>query len=153
VDRMLANNLSPSTIRNMLMPLRVLYRRAVEDGDVTVNPCERLRLPAVRGKRDRIASPDEAAKLIAALPKHDRALWATAMYAGLRRGELMALDWSNVDLASGVIHVRESYDERAREFVAPKSRAGERKVLIAAVLRDHLVKHKLASGRTSGLVF
>jgi integrase len=42
------------------MPLRVIFRRAVEDGDLAVNPCMHLRLPAVRGRRERIASPDEA---------------------------------------------------------------------------------------------
>jgi integrase len=33
-------------------------------------------------------------------------LWAVAFYAGLRRGELIGLRWSDVDLAAGVIHVR-----------------------------------------------
>ena len=55
-------------------------------GEVDLNPTTGLELPAVRGKRDRIASPEEAARLIAALPASDRALWATAMYGGLRRG-------------------------------------------------------------------
>lgn len=72
------------------MPLRVIYRRAIEDGDVAVNPCDHLRLPAVRGKRDRIVSPEAAAALLAALEPRDRSLWALALYAGLRRGELMA---------------------------------------------------------------
>jgi len=38
-DELLAQGRDPSTIRNALMPLRVIFRRAVEDGDVTVNPC------------------------------------------------------------------------------------------------------------------
>ena len=37
-DDLLAEGRDPSTIRNALMPLRVIYRRAVEDGDVAVNP-------------------------------------------------------------------------------------------------------------------
>jgi integrase len=152
-DQMLAEGRDPSTIRNALMPLRVIYRRAIEDGDVTVNPTANLRLPAVRGRRDRIASPDEASKLLAALPESDRALWATALFAGLRLGELQALRWSDVDLASGLIRVQRSYDEKARVFVTPKSRAGERKVPIAAVLRDELVAHKRRVGWPDGLVF
>jgi hypothetical protein len=47
-----------------------------------MKPTLGLELPAVRGTRDRIASPEEAAALLAALPA-DRAIWATAMYAGL----------------------------------------------------------------------
>ena len=42
------------------MPLRVIYRSAAEDGDVAANPCTHLRLPAARGRRERIASPEEA---------------------------------------------------------------------------------------------
>ena len=59
-DDLLAEGRDPSTIRNALMPLRVIFRRAVEDGDLAVNPCTHLRLPAVRGRRERIASPEEA---------------------------------------------------------------------------------------------
>jgi integrase len=63
----------------------------------------------VRSRRDRIADPVEAAALIAAVPAgQDRALWATAFYAGLRRGELQALRWQDVDLAAGFIHVERS---------------------------------------------
>lgn len=68
-DRLLAQGLDPSTIRNALMPLRAIYRRAVARGNVAVNPTTGLELPAVRGRRDRIASPDEAAALLNALPE------------------------------------------------------------------------------------
>jgi site-specific recombinase XerD len=63
-DDMLAEEKDASTIRNALMPLRVIYRRALEDGDVSVNPTTNLRLPAVEGRRDRIVSPEEASKLL-----------------------------------------------------------------------------------------
>ena len=62
VDAMLAAGADASTIRNALKPLRVIYRLAIDDGDLAVNPCERLRLPAVRGRRERIASPAEAVR-------------------------------------------------------------------------------------------
>ena len=57
------------------------------------------------GRRERIASPDEAHRLIKALGQADRPIWATAMYAGLRRGELLALDWEQVDLGSSGLEV------------------------------------------------
>jgi integrase len=144
-DDLLADRRDPSTIRNALMPLRVIYRRALEDGDVAVNPCAGLRLPASRGQRDRIVTPEQATTLLSALAEADRPLWALALYAGLRRGELMALRWDDVDLAGGVIRVERSWDEKSRVFVAPKSRAGRRKVPIAAVLRDILVERKLTA--------
>jgi integrase len=152
-DQLVALGLDPSTIRNALMPLRAIYRRAVSRGEVAVNPTTGLELPAVRGRRDRIASPEEAASLLAALPDGERALWATALYAGLRRGELMALAWEHVDLSAGVIRIERSYDPKAGVYVAPKSRAGFRKVPIASVLREHLIAHRLRSGRADGLVF
>jgi integrase len=150
-DRMLADGLDPSTIRNTLMPLRVIYRRAVSRGEVAVNPTSGLELPAVRGKRDRVATPDEAAELLEALPDDWRAVWATALYAGLRRGELFALRWENVDLAGGVIRVEWSWDPVAG-FVETKNRR-LRTVPLAALLRSHLLQHKLRTGRSTGLVF
>jgi integrase len=150
-DRLLGDGTDASTIRNTLMPLRAIFRRAVARGDVAVNPTSGLELPAVRGRRDRIASPDEAAKLIAALPARDRALWATALYGGLRRGELQALRWEDVDLAKGVIRIERAWDVREGE-IEPKSRAGRRTVPIAAALRDYLVEHKQRVGRST-LVF
>jgi integrase len=47
VDRLSAEGLDASTIRNQLMPLRAIYRRAVARGDVAVNPTTGLELPAV----------------------------------------------------------------------------------------------------------
>ena len=75
------------------------------------------------------------------------------MYAGLRRGELMALRWEDIDLATGVIRVERSWDPKAGCSIEPKSRAGRRSVPIAALLRDYLIEHKLASGRSEGLAF
>jgi integrase len=121
-DDLLVSGADPSTIRNALKPLQVIYRRAIEDGDLAVNPCERLRLPAARGRRERIASPSEAAALIAALRPEDRALWGCAFYAALRRGELRALVWDDVDLADRLIRVERSmsgHGETGAPRVAP----------------------------------
>jgi integrase len=151
-DELLASGADPSTIRNALKPLQVIYRRAIEDGDLALNPCERLRLPAVPSRRERIASPAEAAALIAALRPEDRALWGCAFYAGLRRGELRALVWADIDLANGVIRVERSMDGYGAAG-EPKSRAGRRTVPLVAALRDLLIEHKLVTTRAEGLVF
>ena len=151
-DRLLSEGLDPSTIRNTLMPLRAIYRRALVRGEVTINPTMGLELPAVRGRRDRIASPQEAAALIDALPEHDRARWATALYAGLRRGELMALRWEDVDLQKNVITVSRSWDVRAG-VIEPKSQRGNRAVPLAMVLKNILIRHRFLTGRSQGLVF
>jgi integrase len=152
VDRMLGQGADPSTIRNALMPLRAICGRAVSRADIAVNPTGGLRLPAVRGCRDRIATPTEAAALLDALPLLDRPLWATALYAGLRLGELQALRWEDLDLAAGVIRVERSWDPRVGP-IEPKSRSGRRAVPIAAVLRDYLVEHRMRAKNPEGLVF
>ena len=85
--------LSASSVRNTINAVRAIYRDAdlLTEGSIAINPTIGLRLPAVRGKRDRIAPPGEALQLLQALPAQDRALWATALFAGLRLGELLAL--------------------------------------------------------------
>lgn len=150
-DRMLADGLDPSTIRNTLMPLRAIYRRALARGEEAVSPLVSLELPAVRGRRERVVPPEEARLLVAGAPEEERALWATALYSGLRRGELMALDWEHVDLGAGRLSVRASWDIREGR-VPPKSRAGVRDVPIPETLRVHLADHRLRT-RAEGLVF
>jgi integrase len=107
----------------------------VARGEVLNNPTLRIEKPAVRCKVRVIASPVEAAARLAALDPQDRPLWATAFYSGLRRGELVALRWEDVDLATGVLHVRRGWDAVEGE-IAPESRQGRRDVPIPAVLRD-----------------
>jgi integrase len=144
---------APSSVRNAILPLRAIYRRALDRGDVAVNPTLKLSLPELKAGRERVARAAEAASLIATLPLGDRALWATAVYAGLRRGELQALDWSSVDLEQGLIRVERSWDCRAG-LIEPKSTSGKRRVPIPEALRSHLLTHRLQQGRGGrGLVF
>jgi len=152
VGRWRASGLDPSTIRNTILPLRAIYRDAehLTTGDVP-NPTIGLATGRVTGKRERIASVEEASRLIEALAA-DRAVWSTAFYAGLRHGEIKALCWQEVDLATGLIRVRASWDQQAGR-VEPKSASGRRDVPIIGRLRDLLVEHRMSTGRDAGLVF
>jgi integrase len=117
---------------------------------------ELLDRASVRGGRDRIAPPAEAAALIAAAPPQDRAKWATAAYAGLRLGELQALRIEDIDLKEGLIRVERSWDRKERQVVTGKSRASRRKVPLVAALRPYLTRllaELMAAGRRSGLLF
>ena len=62
-DALVAEQRSASTITTALLPVRAIYRRAMQRNEIAVNPTTGLEMPAVRGGRDRIASPDECAKL------------------------------------------------------------------------------------------
>jgi integrase len=127
---------------------RYLPPRA-QAGEAGRQPDERARATGPEGRRDRIASPAEAAELLAALPEAEPPLWATAFYAGLRRGELLALRFEDVEFAGGVIRVERAYDPKARVYVEPKSRAGRRSVPLAGVLREYLAAQRLRAGRPS----
>lgn len=151
VDRLVASGLSPSAVGVTILPLRAIYKRAIARGEVAVNPTTGLEMPAVRGGRDRIATPDECAALLEALPSGDGPIWATAVYAGLRRGELMALRVEDVDLATGVIRVCRGWD--TVEGVILTKNGKDRRVPIPAILRDYLDQHLLALDRADGLVF
>jgi len=143
VDGMVADGLSAATVRNAILPLRVIYRRAIARSEVLVNPTAGLALPSYRGRRERVARPAEAKALLEGLEPGDRALWATALYAGLRRGELKALRWRDVDFEVGVIRVERNWDDKVG-VVLPKSRAGVRRVPLAQPLRAILAAHRLA---------
>ena len=116
--------------------------------EISIDPTDGLEMPAIRGRRERVASRAEAASLIAALPHDERAFWATAFYAGLRRGELRALRWSDVDLRArpALIHVRRTWDDKEGE-VEVKTDAGFRTVPVTVGLFDLLFAHQIATGR------
>ncbi len=153
VDKLHANGMSGSTIRNKLDPLRVVYRRALQDDEVSRNPTERLRLPAMDTKPHSVGSLERVGGLLDALPMSERAAWATAFYAGLRVGELRALRWSHIDFEAGVIRVQAGWDDQAGEQQT-KTQAGERTVPLVGRVRAELARHKLATGRSGDdLVF
>jgi integrase len=148
VDKLRADGSAASTVRNTFDPLRAIYRRAVRRDHVRVNPCDGLEFPKVTNARMDVRSPADAAKLIAAVPEGDRALWGVAFYAGLRRGEIRALRWSDIDLKANIISVTRTWDDEAGEQT-PKSAAGVRKVPIIRQLRTLLP----AAGQPDDLVF
>jgi len=153
VDGLASPELSPSTIRNIVAALRALIGFAELRGWVHLNPCNGLRLPAGEKARERIATPSEAATLIAAMRPKDRATLGFAVYAGLRLGELLALDVSAVDLEGGWIHVHRNWDPGVKQFVPTKSRKPRKVPIIgklAVLLADHFVLLDHPSG---GLLF
>jgi integrase len=153
VDGLTTPERSPSTIRNIVAALRALIGFAELRGWVHMNPCNGLRLPAGQKARDRIASPVEAEKLIAAMRPKDRATLGLAVYAGLRLGELLALDVAAVDLDGGWIHVHRSWDRGTKQFIPTKSRKPRSVPIIdklAVLLADHFV---LLDHPRDGLLF
>lgn len=145
VDGWQREGLSPSTIRNTIKPMQAIYRRARSREGLPVNPTRDLELPVPEPGEVEIVSPAFAAKLIGAVDDEERVIWATALYAGLRYGELRALRWGAIDLKKRTIAVRESWDPKAGAM-DPKTRKSRRTVPMPAVLRALLIKHRLRRG-------
>jgi integrase len=147
VDRWQAEGHSASTIRNSIKPLQAIYRRARSREGLPINPTHDLELPAPAPKEVEIVAPEVAARLLDEVPAEDRALWATALYAGLRYGELRALRWGAVDLAGGTIRVRESWDAKEGS-IPPKSKTSQRTTPMPGLLRDLLMDRKLTASES-----
>lgn len=151
VDRLVAHGVAPATINTTIGALASIYARAIQRDELDVSPTTGVKIPAARNGRDRFATPTEAAQLLAAVPAADRGIWATAMYAGLRRGEIGALRWSDVDLKAGTLEVVRSWDP-THGYGDTKSR-NRRRVPIIAELREHLAAARLQQGPGGELCF
>ena len=67
------------------------------DQMILMNPCAQTELPKIIVRRTQTLTPDEFARLIAAIPERHRLLVATAIETGMRRGELIALRPRHID--------------------------------------------------------
>ncbi len=151
VDRLVAAGVAPATIHTTVGALGAIYGRAVQRNELEISPTHGVRVPAARNRGERFATPQEAAALLAAVPDRDRAIWATALYAGLRRGEIMGLRWTDVDLKAGTIHVRRSWDPEHGPGDTKNRR--HRRVPIVAALREHLAAERLGQPPGHDLCF
>jgi integrase len=159
---------SASKVRSVVTSLKIVLRRPLEDDEIQDDPTTRLRLPPPPESREWEGTPERVAALVAALPEELRALYATAAYAGLRRGELLALRVENLhelDDADGEAWLEVTGDgnwDAVDGRVTPKSSAGVRVVPVPATLRAILLAHTrstlrsgaaLAFGKTASAVF
>ncbi len=120
---------------------------------LVIDPTKGLRLPAVPLTRERIATADEAHRLITALDEEDQALWGSAMYAGIRLGELRALRAEKIDLALKRIKVHAGWDQYEGE-IDTKTEKGRRTTVVIDLLEDLLIRHLERTGRSGrDLVF
>jgi integrase len=136
--------ISARTIGHAHRILKRAFGEALKNDLITKNAAAAQRAPKVEAEEVVILTADQVKALLPVLA--GRAIYALAVVAlltGLRRGELLALRWSNVDLAAKVLQVREALQETKAgiRFKAPKTRSGIRNVtlpdLVVDVLREH----------------
>jgi integrase len=112
---------SSSTRAKALVLLHGIFGRARKLYGLAINPVTDVEKPQARRSGDiEVFSPEEVRALVrAAASQQDAAIYLTAAFTGLRRGELLALRWRDVDFAGQVVRVRASYAEGA--LTTPKS--------------------------------
>ncbi len=112
---------APATRTKALVLMHGIFKRAKKLYGLPANPVADVERPPTRPSGDiDVFSPEEVMALVrAAASEQDAAIYLTAAFTGLRRGELLALRWRDVDFGGQVIRVRASYAEGA--LTTPKS--------------------------------
>jgi integrase len=90
---------------------------------------------------ENILTPDEVRKLVAATDDHYRLLVQTAVFTGMRQGELLGLHWGDIDWSSREIYVRRAFKDGA--FAQPKTKTSQRRVPVPEFLLHELKAWKL----------
>jgi integrase len=133
--------------------------RALKWNLVVRNVCEAVESPKAAKKMMQVWNPQEAGTFLATAAD-DRlyALYVLAIATGLRQGELLGLDWTDIDLNEAMLSVRRQLSEDAGvlEFTEPKTDKGRRRVdlpaFAVAALREHR-KRMMVEGHPAPLVF
>ena len=106
---------SKATIRNYLAPLRAAYSQAIDDGLVTKNPAGKLGklLKGAKTPANRMhpLTRHETITLLESAQTKTPGIYPLLLCAvrtGLRRGELIGLQWGDIDLQSRYLLVRRS---------------------------------------------
>lgn len=126
--------LSPKTLQLVHIVLHSALRQAVKWQLLVRNPADAVDAPRPRKKEVTVLDDRAAAELLdaarayAAYPVHP--VVALGLWTGLRRGEVFALRWSDIDLEGRTLRVNRSLlkEGRAHSFHEPKTQAGRREV-------------------------
>ena len=130
--------------------LNMIFNNAIVENGLRFNPCSAVSLPRNLAAKKRELPTDAAIDAVKAGGGEPFGLFALiCLYAGLRRGEVLALQYEDIDRKAGLIHVT-----KAVEFVGnnahikpPKTKAGTRDVPLLAPLAAAIPDKK------TGLIF
>lgn len=153
----------PAALRSVYATLRAALNAAVRERKITWNPCVAVRVETPARQVVQVWEPEHVARFL----DHARRaapelapLFQLSAWRGLRRGELLALQWADLDLDGGTLRVRRNITEAGGRLHigGPKTQAGERTVSLGAklvaVLRAHRraqSERRLAAGSWAGL--
>lgn len=125
---------------NVYALLKTQFALAVDYGFVPVSPVrKKLHRPSYRAKEKLILTPEAIGRILNEIPLDWKVLFFCLALTGLRIGELLALQWENVDWESRSLKVIHTLWKG--ELVTPKTEASVRVLHLPAVLYDLLLSH------------
>ena len=101
--------LAAKTIRHYLSLISDIFSYAVKMGVASDNPCSRVTVPKIEQKEKKIYTVEEVTKFLTELenePLKYKVFFNIAVFSGFRRGEILGLEWKDVDFENNVISVR-----------------------------------------------
>lgn len=106
LNQMAKQSFARRTVQVRLNALNQIYDKAIIEGLVSVNPCNGVRMPSGLTTTKRELPAEEELEMVKGCYNKPFGLFAYFMlYTGLRRGELLALKWEDIDFKNKLIHV------------------------------------------------
>ena len=143
VNDMIARGLSPKNIRDTYNNINAAMKKAVILRMIPFNPCEGVVLPKLKRYKAKVYDLEMIHRLLDVAKGTEMYLpILLCVTAGLRRGELLALRWHNIDFKNNVLQVRSNMVRGEEDFIikSPKTEAGIRDIRVGsevmAVLRE-----------------
>ncbi len=135
LKRLAREGLATKTIANQRLVCNLIFSYGVLHGDLEVNPCASVSTPSTK-KATRTAASASDEEII----KRSADIWlfpTFALYTGMRKGEILALQWKDIDFKNNIIRVTKSvYHEGDHPRIkSPKTEAGNRIVPLLKPLR------------------
>jgi len=137
--------LAPKTIKNHHGIISKALQDAVNEGVIARNPAIAVKLPKIPQRILATYSEDEANALTAAAKGSDLYVpILLALRCGLRRGEILGLQWKSVDLKNGTIVIQDTMTKTQTVIVreGTKTESSYRKLLMPDVVTEALRAHK-----------
>lgn len=138
--------LANATIRKIHNVLSKALQKAVKWELIKKNPARDASPPTVHKKVNKIWTVEEAKTFLEVCEKNKELVpFLLAIFTGMRRGEILALRWKNVDLENGVIHVEESLARSRTEGLyvkEVKTSHSRRDVFLSPSVQEALQEHK-----------
>lgn len=141
----ISQRLSSRSVSHALRVIRGSLRQAVRYRLIPRNPAEDVRPVSVRSKKRGSLSSEQIGDVLAAVEGTWMDLPVTiAVATGMRRGEILGLQWQDIDLEAGVIHVRRAVRRgyEGVELAPPKTQAGSREIPIGPEMAAYLRAHR-----------